>query len=147
MASRACPASPSIWRRGEEEVSLVQLSILRAGYLFFAVDGFLVTLPLLIDHDPTNRGMILGIKGGLWIMGIIGVRYPLKMLPIFIFEFVWKTIWLIAFGLPQWMSGVGSPRLRVDMLEIGGPALLALLLLPWGHIWRHYVKEPAERWR
>jgi hypothetical protein len=118
------------------------------GLSLFAVDGFLVTLPLLIHHGPTERGMILGIKGGLWIMGMIGVRHPLRMLPIFIFEFVWKTIWLLAFGLPKWISGIGSPRLSQDMMGIGiVPLSLALLLMPWGHIWRRYVGQPAERWR
>jgi hypothetical protein len=148
MASTASSASPSIWRRGEHDVSLVQLYVLRAGYFFFAADGFLKTLPLLIDHGPTERGMILGMKGGLWIMGMIGFRYPLQMLPILIFEFVWKTIWLLAFGLPQWNSGVGSPRLSQDMMGIAiVPLSLCLLLMPWGHVWRRYVRQPAERWR
>lgn len=130
------------------EVPLWRLYVLRAMFLFFAVDGFLKTLPALIDHGPTDRGMILGIKGGLWIMGMIGVRYPLKMLPIFIFELVWKTIWLLAFGLPQWTSGVGSPRLNEDMFGIAIiPLSLAFALMPWAYVWRTYVTAPAERWR
>lgn len=85
--------------------------------------------------------------GGLWVMGIIGVRYPLQMLPIFLFEFVWKTIWLLAFGLPQWISGTGSARLNDDLIGIGNGPILFGLVIPWGYVWRHYVREPAERWR
>ena len=80
-------------------------------------------------------------------MGILGVRYPLQMLPIFLFEFAWKTIWLLAFGLPQWLAGTGSPRLSVDLLEIGLFPFVFALIIPWGYVWRHYVTAPADRWR
>lgn len=141
-------ASPGIWKRGEHEVSLARMYVLRAVYLFFAVDGFLVTLPLLLKHSPGERALFLGVKGGLWIMGIVGVRYPLKMLPALLFELVWKLVWLCFIGLPQWLSGTGSPRIAEDMFLVGLlPILLGPILLPWGYIWRHYVKAPAERWR
>ncbi len=141
-------AAPSIWKRGEHEVSLVRMYVLRAVYLFFAIDGCLVTLPLLLTHSPGERALFLGVKGGLWIFGIIGVRYPLKMLPVLLFELVWKLVWLCFIGLPQWLSGTGSPRLAEDLFAAGLlPILLGPILLPWGYIWRAYVKAPAERWR
>ncbi len=74
-------AAASIWKRGEHEVSLARLYALRAVYLFFAIDGFLVTLPLLLDHSP-ERHLFLAVRGGLWIMGIVGVLHPLKVLPV-----------------------------------------------------------------
>ena len=91
--------------------------------------------------------MITAILGGLWVMALIGIRYPLKMVPILLFEFVWKTIWLLAFGLPQWLAGTGSPRLGEDLIGIGLGPLVFGLVIPWGYVWRHYVEAPAERWR
>ena len=41
--------------------------------------------------------------------GVLGLRYPLQMLPLLMFEFVWKAIWLIGYGLLQWSSGQLSP--------------------------------------
>jgi hypothetical protein len=146
MAKSGARAS-GLWRRGDNEVSLAQLYVLRAVFLFFAVDGIFNTLPFLFDHGPTDRGMILGIKAGLCVMGFFGVRYPLQMLPILLFEFVWKTIWLSAFGLPQWRAGVGAPTLHADLIGIAlVPLSLSVLLMPWGYVWRHYVKKCAERW-
>jgi hypothetical protein len=104
-------------------------------------------LPPLIDPDPAARGMIDSMFGGLWVMGLLGVRYPLQMLPIFLFEFVWKSIWLLAFGLPQWLASAGSPQLGEDLIGIGNGPILFGLIIPWGYVWRHYVREPAERWR
>jgi hypothetical protein len=149
MTAPAGPGpSPSIWKRGDHEVSLARLYVLRAVYLFFAVDGFLVTLPLLLAHSPGERGLFLGVKGGLWLMGLIGLRYPLGMLPVLLFELWWKLVWLCFIGLPQWATGTGSPRLADDLFFAGLlPLLLAPVLIPWGYVWRHYVKAPAERWR
>jgi len=141
-------ASPGFWRRGEHEVPLWRLYLLRAMFLVFVVGGFLVHVPWLIDDpDLTRRGMIDGMLAGLWALSFLGLRYPLKMLPIFLFEFVWKTIWLLAFGLPQWLAGRVDPQLSEDLLLIGAGPIVFGLIIPWGYVWRHYVREPAERWR
>jgi hypothetical protein len=147
MAGAVDHASPGIWSRGAHEVSLVRLYVLRANYLLWAVAGLFLALPPLIAHGPASRGMIDSMIAGLWVMGLLGLRYPLRMLPIFIFEFAWKTIWLIAFGLPQWLAGTGTARLNEDLLAIGNGPILFGLIIPWGHVWRRYVREPAERWR
>jgi hypothetical protein len=116
-------------------------------FLVWALAGFLMALPPLVAADATARGMLPSMLGGLWVMGFFGIRYPLQMLPIFLFEFAWKTIWLLAFGLPQWLAGTGSSRLDRDLIEIGTGPLLFGLLIPWAHVWRHYIRKPAERWR
>jgi hypothetical protein len=146
MISTAARASPSIWKRGEHEVSLVRLYAMRAAAIAAVIALGSSNLPALIWPDPMGRGMITAILGGLWVMALIAIRYPLKMVPIFLFEFVWKLIWLLRFGLPQWLAGTGSPRLRVDMVEIGLFPLVFGLVIPWGYVWRRYVREPAERW-
>lgn len=104
-------------------------------------------VPALIWPDPVGRGMITSILGGLCFMALLGIRYPLKMVPILLFEFVWKSIWLLRFGLPQWLAGTGSPRLGRDMFDIGLFPLVFALVIPWGYVWRHYVVAPTERWR
>jgi hypothetical protein len=106
-----------------------------------------MAVPPLIDHEPTARSMLPSMLAGLWVTGFFGLRYPLQMLPVFLFEFFWKLIWLVAFGIPQWLSGTGSPRLSEDLLGIGTGPLLFALIIPSGYVWRHYVKKPAERWR
>ena len=60
---------------------------------------------------------------------------------------MWKMTWLPAFGLPQWMAGSTSQRLNDDLIGIGNGPILFGLISPWGYVWRHYVRAPAERWR
>jgi hypothetical protein len=141
MAATAAPVSPG------REVPLWRLHLLRVVFLLIALLGFLVHPQWIIDPSPTNRGMIFGFTGGLWVMSFFGLRYPLKMLPILLLEFVFKTLWLLRFGLPQWMAGRVDPQLSEDLWLIGGPPILLLFIIPWGYVWRHYFQEPAERWR
>lgn len=147
MESTAAPAAPSIWKRGGHDVSLARLYVIRIGALAGVVSLGSDVLPALIWPDPMGRGMITAILGGLCVMALIGVIHPLKMVPILLFEFVWKTIWLLRFGLPQWLAGAGSPRLGEDLISIGLFPLVFGLVIPWGYVWRHYVRAPMERWR
>ncbi|MBC7986395.1 MAG: hypothetical protein H7X93_06950 [Sphingomonadaceae bacterium] len=145
MASTADP----IPRDGRDrEVPLWRMHLLRAMFLVFVVGGFIVHPQWLLDDpDLTKRGMIDGMTAGLWVLSFLGLRYPLQMLPIFLFEFVWKTIWLLAFGLPGWMAGRADPQFSEDLILIGLGPLVFGLIIPWGYVWRRYVREPAERWR
>jgi hypothetical protein len=140
-------SSTDWWRRGPHPVSLGRLYVLRANYLVWAVAGVFLAIPPLLDPAPAARGMVDSMFAGLWVMGVLGLRYPLQMLPIFLFEFVWKTIWLLVFGLPQWLGGTGPPGLNGDLLSIGNGPILFGLIIPWGHVWREYIRKPAERWR
>ena len=136
----------SFWKRGAEEVSLARLYAIRAVALL-GVYGLFTTVMTMVDHAPDERGMLKAMISGLWIMCLITIRYPLKMIPILLFELVWKLLWLFFFGIPQWWTGVGSPRLGEDLWSIGAFPLVCVLVIPWGYVWRHYIKEPAERWR
>jgi hypothetical protein len=147
MVSTPASASPSIWRRGEREVSPARLYLLRATCILFFIAGPFIALPDVIQPDPASRGLMSSIVAGFWVMSILGLRDPLRIMPIFLFEFVWKTIWLLAFGLPRWLSGAGAPHLRQDLWEIGAFPILLALIIPWGYVWRHYVRPLAARGR
>lgn len=147
MASATVSAAADGSKGPDHEVPLWRLYLMRAACLYFVFWGFLNIMPNIVFPDPTGRGMTSAMLGGLWLLVFFGLRYPMKMVPLFLFEFVWKSIWLAAFGLPQWLSGTGSPRLSEDLFDIGIGPILFGLLIPWTYVWRHYIREPAERWR
>jgi hypothetical protein len=147
MASTADAILPGKKESGDTEVPVWRLYLIRAISLWFVAQGLFTIWPNIIDSDPVGRGMITSMLGGLWVMALLAIRYPLQMIPIFLFEFVWKAIWALAFGLPQWMTGRVDPQLSKDLFEIGFFSLVFAAILPWGYVWRHYVKQPSERWR
>jgi hypothetical protein len=134
------------WKRGQHEVSLLRLYIIRAAAVL-GIWGLLPTVETLVRHAAGDRGVHKALISGLWVMSLLALRYPLKMVPILLFEMTWKMIWLFAFGLPEWRSGVGSPQLSSDLWSIGAFPMVVILVVPWGYVWREYVKAPGERWR
>jgi hypothetical protein len=147
MASTAATVLPAAANAAEGEVSLVRLYVLRATYLLLVVGLGAMILPVLLRHEPLARGVIPSLLGAVWVLALVGLRYPLQMLPILMFELVWKAIWLIAFGLPQWSSGQFPPTFAEDFPNIVFGVVLMPLVIPWGYVYRHYVKQPANRWR
>ena len=147
MDSTAATVSSATRPPAESEVSLVRLYVLRAMYVVLVIGGAVFFLPQLIRHEPTARGVIPSMLGALWALSCFGLRYPLQMLPVLLFELVWKTIWLVDFGLPQWTAGVSTSQFKGDLQAIAlGPVLL-VVVIPWGHVFRHYLKEPGARWK
>jgi hypothetical protein len=131
---------PGFWRRGDAEISRARLWVLRGSCILLFAAGPFIALPNVIHPDPAVRGLMSSIVAGFWVMSILGLRDPLRIMPIFLFEFVWKSIWLLAFGLPRWLSGMRSPALSQDLLEIGTFPFLLALVIPWGHVWRRYLR-------
>ena len=147
MTWNAAAVSPSAAVPIESEVSLPRLYVLRAMYLLLVIGGAFEFLPQLIHHEPTARGVIPSMLGGLWVLACFGLRYPQQMLPILLFEVVWKTIWLIDYGLPQRIAGVNTTQFTEDFKAIAMGAVILLPLIPWGYVFRHSLRAPGARWR
>ncbi len=139
-------ASPPRDSAPEGGVSLFRLYVLRAMYLVLAVGLGAMIVPEILGHALTSRGVIPSLLGAVWLLAFLGLKYPLAMLPLLLFEFAWKTIWMLAYGLPQWSAGQYPPTFAEDSFNIAFGAVL-LLVIPWGHVWRHYVRRPGDRWR
>ena len=130
------------------EVSTLRLYVLRAMYLLIAVGLGATIRPAILapGNVSAQGGVVRAMLGSLAVMALLGVRYPIKMLPILLFEFVWKGIWVVAFGLGPWLSG----QLDADGQYTLSACLMGLVLtplaVPWGYVFRHYVKGPGDRW-
>ena len=138
------PTVPPAFQSG---VSIARLHVLRATYLLMIVGLGTLMVPVLFDHEPMARGVIPSLLSAVWVLAFVGLRYPLQMLPLLMFELVWKTIWLVSFGLPQWSSGQLPPSFADDFQSILFGVILMPLVLPWGYVWRQYVRRPATPWR
>jgi hypothetical protein len=147
MASTAATASPRPESAPDGEVSLVRHYVLRAAYLLLVVGLGTMIVPDIVSHRLIDRGVIASLLGCVWLLAFIGLRYPLQMLPLLMFELGWKSIWMIAYGLPQWSAGQLPPTFAEDFFNIAFGVLLMPLVIPWGYFWRQYVKRPGARWR
>jgi hypothetical protein len=147
MAASTASARASASTEAQDNLSLFRLHVLRAIYLFIGLGEGSQILPILINHQPTDRGVIASLLGGMCLLDLLGLKYPRQMLPLLLFEFAWKAIWMLAFGLPQYFSGQQPPTFAEDFFNIMVGVVLMPIVIPWGHLWRHYVKAPGDRWR
>jgi hypothetical protein len=147
MASTAPSASPIRESASAADVSLVRLYVLRATYLLLVVGLGATIVPGILGHTLMSRGVIPSLLGALWALAFLGLRYPLQMLPLLMFELAWKAIWLFAYGLPQRLAGQMPATFAEDFPAIVFGVILMPLVIPWSYVWRHYVKRPGARWR
>ena len=142
MASTAAPSSRNETARGE--VPLWRLYVLRATYLLLVVGLGATIVPELFNHEPTARGVIPGMLSGIWLLAFLGLRYPLQLLPLLMFEFAWKSVWMLKYGLPQYVSGEMPPTWAGDFQAIAAGIILMPIVIPWGHVYRRYIKGPMD---
>ncbi len=134
------------------EVSLFQLYLLRAGYLLLVVGLGSTVWPAMLDHTawPLTlgpwRSIGNSVLAALPLLAILGLRYPLKMLPLLFFEVTWKVIWLIVVALPLWITH--SP-IDGDMAQTIQACLMGaifLLVIPWRYVFANFVQQAGDRW-
>lgn len=127
-----------------EEVSTLRLYVMRTGYLVnFALVG-LGAWPALVNHtgpwDPV-RGAAFSLYAALSTLSALGIRYPLKMVPLLLFQLFYKVVWLVAVAVPSWPALQGATRV------MAAGAVMDLIVIPWPYVFEHYVKKPGDRWR
>jgi hypothetical protein len=133
-----------------EETSTFRLYLMRLAYLLNAVVLGLSVWPGIINHtgawDPV-RGVALSFWAALSTLSILGIRYPLKMLPLLLMQAFYKTVWLLAVGLPVRSAGQLNPA-GVEIFKACAIGLvLDLVVIPWPYVFANYVKSRGDRWR
>ena len=147
MTTITASSAPANYHDDADGVPLWRLYVLRAMYLLLVIGLGAMIAPLLFRHELGARGVIPSLLGAVWLLAFLGLKYPLQMLPLLMFELVWKLLWTVSFGLPQWSTGVLPPTFAEDGLNIGLGVLLMPFVIPWSYVWRHYVTAPGARWR
>ena len=131
------------------EVSLFRLYLLRAMYLLVSIGLGLVIWPqILFPSQPweLKQGVVVCMLAAFQLMAMLGLRYPLQMLPVLLWELSWKVLWLGVVALPQWWSGTIDAATRATALDCLWVVILPFVI-PWGYVVTHYLKKPGERWR
>ena len=130
------------------EVSTVRLYLLRGMYLLIAVGLGSMIWPLIFHHRPWDdlmHGVAVSLLAALSALAVLGIRYPLQMLPLLFFEILWKVIWLLAMAVPLWRAN----RLDAEAMETVKACVMVIVVpfvIPWSYVWANYVKKPGDRW-
>ncbi len=74
-------------------------------------------------------------------LSFFGIFQPLKMLPLILFEIIFKLLWLIIVAFPLWKSGQldGSPA--EDLANAFIWVILAIVATPWRYVYDTYFSQ------
>ena len=129
-----------------QEISTFRRNLLRATYLLMLV-GLAIEIWPGVINPPADlalaRGVVRSLLMGVSLMAAVGIAYPVRMLPLLLLELTWKTIWVVAFGIPLWVGG----RMDADVFETMKACLLGVVLFPLVIPWRYVfaqLRPPAS---
>ncbi len=132
-----------------DTVSTVRLHVLRATYLLIVVGLGLTIWPGIVRH-PLDLGLmntvVRAMLGAVALLALVGLRHPLRMVPLLLFELLWKTVWLVAFALPLAMAGRIDARTAETVRDCLVGIVVFPLAIPWPWVWRRYVTGPGTPW-
>jgi len=131
------------------EVSLFRLYTLRASYFVMAAGLAVFVWPSVLHHSSAfalTAGVRVALLAGLGATAALGLRYPVQMLPILLFELTWKAIYLIAFAFPLWSAHQITAAAAEDIKAVLW-VVIFIPLIPWRYVFAQYVLKRGERWK
>jgi len=97
---------------------------------------------LIIGGKPWD--LIYGIAFSLYaayaLLMLLGVRFPVRMLPLLLLQIIYKTIWLIAVGYLLWSAGRLNPTAIESIKFFASIVVLDLIVIPWPYVFEKYAK-------
>jgi hypothetical protein len=136
-ASTAAAALP-LWR----------LNLMRVGYAVMGVGLAVVRWPDVIGYDrstPLYEGVVAVLLTAMSLLAFLGLRYPVRLLPILLFECLWKLIWLSVVALPAVVAGDVDEATR-EVIFSCSLVVIILAVVPWRYVWQRYVTAKGDRW-
>jgi hypothetical protein len=128
---------------------LWRLHAMRVGYAFMGIGLALVKWPLVINHAqslPLFEGVEAVLLTAMSLLAFLGLRYPVRLLPILLFECLWKLIWLGVVALPA--VAAGSVDHATSMVIVNCSLVVVILaVVPWRYVAQRYVLTQGDRWR
>ena len=152
MTMASSPAFASDTRDADEirgrDIAPWRLYPLRAGYLLIAVGMGMQMVPAFLHHKPWEpmHGVVDSMLLALVLLSVLGLRYPLKMMPLLFWEMTWKATWLLAVALPAWRNRA----MDADTWDTTFACLMGVIfvfVVPWDYVWRNFVTARGDRWR
>ena len=80
------------------------------------------------------------------LLAFLALRYPVRLLPILLFESLWKIIWLAVVALPKVVANELDPATQ-DVAFSCLFVVIILAVVPWRYVWQHYLTAKGDRHR
>jgi hypothetical protein len=130
-------------------LSIRRLNLMRAGYLLIGVGLALTRWPVMLQGAaslPLMDGVVAAMLTAMSLLAFLGLRYPVRLLPLLLFESLWKGLWLVAIALPHLAAGNTDPAFGRTLFSVA-LVVVVVAVTPWDYVWQTYVRAPGDPWR
>ena len=113
-----------------------RLHLMRAGYLFMGLGLAVVKWPLFVDGVdslPLVEGVVACLLTAMSLLAVLGLRYPVKLLPVLLFESAWKLLWLGVVALPRAVAG-DLDAATEEVVVSCSLVVVILAVTPWRYV-------------
>ncbi len=123
--------------------SKIRIYLIKGLYLLtFLTLGHSAWSELLFPSEPWIP--LEGVTYSFWaayatLMGL-GLRYPIRMLPLLLLQLFYKSVWLVCIAYPLWSQGQLDPSESGLFRSFAIAIPIDLLVIPWSYVWLHYGK-------
>ena len=86
-------------------------------------------------------GVAISFWAGFALLNLIGVRFPLKMLPILLLQLLYKSAWILGTYRPARASGSLDAGIQEFFWICVAGIALNLLIIPWRYVYRAFIRN------
>ncbi len=124
------------------------MNLMRVGYLLMAVGLAVTEWPSLFNRDkpwPLYEGTNTYMLVAMGLLALLGLRHPVKLLPILVFESAWKVMWLVVVARPLW----AADQMDRDTSDVASACLWVIIVIavtPWRYVFVQYFAAGGDPW-
>jgi len=129
--------------------SVFRVNLLRCGYALIGIGLAIQIWPQILNPATEwelQRSVVVSMLGAMGVLALLGLRYPLKMLPLLFFEVAWKIIWTARVALPTYVADRFDDATTAIFVNCT-VVLLVIAVMPWDYIVARYVMAKGDPWR
>ncbi|SCG72130.1 hypothetical protein GA0070613_5028 [Micromonospora inositola] len=76
------------------------------------------------------------------LLALLGLRHPLRLLPVLLFETTGKLLWLAIAAQPQAVDGTLDDK-TTDVVFSCSLVVVIIAVTPRAHVWRSHIARPS----
>ncbi len=123
-------------------LSPLRLWVMRVPYFFTGVLFSFTAWSNLLKYWGALDPMV-GVAQAFWcalsLLALLGLRFPIKMLPLLLLQFGYKLIWILAVGYPLMSRGdLDAAGQELFMANAGG-IVIDVVAIPWVYVAKNYI--------
>jgi hypothetical protein len=78
------------------------------------------------------------------LLAFLGLRHRVRMLPIPLFQVAWTVHWIAVIAILRLVADDMNAASREVLFNCSLVVIIAVI--PWGYVWRRWVRTPGNAW-